>query len=254
VSRGELDRVIRRAVELQFEEGTERAGPGHLDEEEVLRIAGEVGIEERFVRRALGELKADRLLPARLDDQSPLVRFFGEAIAQAHRVVPGTLERVEAHLGEYLRVRETLSPVRSRRGQSIWEPHPGVFAHIARSLRVKGYRYELSRVTALHVSISPMEEGFVLVSLAADLRKSRTENAAGWGIGLGTAGAVVGAAVGLVGTLFLSIPAVVAAPVFVVPAAAGGTLLGLRLGRAPFRRMVDRVRQAAEGVLDQLER
>jgi hypothetical protein len=246
--------VIRRAVELQFEEGTERAGPGQLDEQEVLRIAGEVGIEERFVRQALGELKADRLLPAPLDDQSPLVRFFGGATTRAHRVVPGTVERVEAELGEHLRVRETLSPVRSRRGQSVWEPHPGVFSHIARSLRVKGYRYELSRVTALHVSISPMEEGFVLVSLAADLRKSRAENAAGWGIGFGAGGAVAGAAAGVVVTLVLSVPAVVAAPLFVIPAAGGGALLGLRLGRGPFRRMVDRVRQAAEGVLDQLER
>jgi hypothetical protein len=254
VSRSDLDRVIRRAVELQFEDGTEHASSGRLDETEVLRIAGEVGIEERFVRRALGELKADRLLPAPPPDDGLLVRLFGEATAQAHRVVPGTLERVEAELGEHLRIRETLSPVRSRHGQSLWEPHPGVFAKVARSLRVKGYRYELSRVTALHVAISPMEEGFVLVSLAADLRKSRAENAAGWAIGFGAGAAVAGALAGFVVALTLSIPAVVAAPLFVVPAAAGGAMLGLRIGRGPFRQVVERVRQAAEGVLDRLEK
>ena len=253
VSRDDLERVIRRAVELQFEEGAERTGSERLDEGEVLRIAGEVGIEERFVHRALGELRADRLLPAPPDDQSPLVRFFGGATAQTARVVPGTVESIEAEIGEYLRTRETLSPVRSRRGQSVWEPHPGVMAHIARSLRVKGYRYELSRVTSLHVAISPMEDGFVLVTLAADLRKTRTENAAGWGIGFGAGGAVAGAALGVVGTLFLSIPAVVAAPVFVIPATAAGVFLGLRLGRGPFRTIVERARQAAEGILDELE-
>ena len=254
VSRDDLDRVIRRAVELQFEEGTERAGSARLDETEVLRIAGEVGIEERFVRRALGELRADRLLPAPLADQSPLVRFFGEATAQAHRVVPGTLERVEAEIGDYLRTRETLSPVRSRRGQSLWEPDPGVLAKVKRSLRLQGHRYELSRVTGLHVTISPMEEGFVLASLAADLRTSRAENAAGWAIGFGSGGAVAGLGAGfLVGTALLGIPAFVAAPLFAVPTALAGVLLGLRVGRGPFRKVVERARQAAEGILDELE-
>jgi hypothetical protein len=254
VSRGDLDRVIRRAVELQFEDGPERTGSERLDEKEVLRIAGEVGIEQRFVVRALGELRAERLLPAPLADPSPLVRFFGEATAQAHRVVPGTLERVDGEIGEHLRTRETLSPVRSRRGQSLWEPHPGVMAELKRSFRFQGHRYELSRVNALHVTISPMEEGFVLVCLAADLRKSRAENATGWAIGFGSGGAVAGVGTGLlVGTVVLGIPALVAAPLFAVPATLAGVFLGLRVGRGPFRKVVERVRQAAEGILDELE-
>ena len=93
----------------------------------------------------------------------------------------------------------------------------------------------------------------IAVNLAAELGKSRTENAVGWGMGFGAGGAVAGAALGIVGALVLSIPAVIAAPLFVIPATAGGAFLGLRMGRGPFQRVVDRARQAAEGILDRLE-
>jgi hypothetical protein len=99
-----------------------------------------------------------------------------------------------------------------------------------------------------------MEDGFVLVSLAADLRKSRAENAAGWAIGFGSGAGVVGLGAGLlVGTAILGIPAAVAAPLFAIPTAVTGVFVGLRAGRGSFRKIVERARQAAEGILDRLE-
>jgi hypothetical protein len=48
-SRGELDRVIRRAVELQFEAGSDSNALARIDEREIRRIGAEVGIEDRFL-------------------------------------------------------------------------------------------------------------------------------------------------------------------------------------------------------------
>lgn len=242
-SRGDLDRVIRRAAELQFEEGAEREEGPRLDESEIRRIGREVGIDERYLERAIGELRAEQLLPVVHEDGGPARRFVGDASVRAHRVVPGSMDGVEPMLGEHLEVAETLSPVRSRRGRSLWEPSRGALAGIRRGMRWRGYRYELARVSRLQVSVLAMEDGFVLVDLVADLDRARMGAAVGGTAGGATAGVGVGLGIGLL----------VGLPFLAVPGAVVGGVGGVALARSLLRRQSERVRLTLEGILDRLE-
>lgn len=242
-SRTDLDRVIRRAAELQFEQSSDQGGVAPLRESDLLRIGSEVGIENRFMRQAIGELRAEQLLPDAPLDRGLLSRLVGGAAVRSYRVVPGSVEDVDTKLSEHLKVAETLSSVRSRKGHSLWEPQRGVLADLRRGLHWRGYRYELARVTGMHVTLLPMEEGFVLASMTADLRRPRSESATGGAIGLGLAFAAAGSGLGWW----------IGFPLLAVPAALAGVFLGIRVARGPFRRIGERIRLVMEGILDRLE-
>lgn len=248
-SRGELDRVIRRAAELQFERGAEDDDHATLDEAEVRRIAAEVGIEDRFVRRAIGEVRAERLLPEATPESGWLGRLVGVRSVRSDRVVPGSVGTLEARLGEHLEVAESLARVRDRRGGSLWEPESGMLAEIRRGVGWRGYRYELARTTNLQVSLTSMEERFVLVSLVADLGGTRTGNMVGFSIGFG----LIGAGAGVAAAVLSGLP-VVAMPALGILGALVGVVAGIRAARAVFERSSRRVRLTIEGILDRLER
>ena len=87
ISQEQLERIIHRAAELQFGRGE---AYDILDVEEVQRIAEEVGLEGKYVRQALAEVRADELVPSRPEDRSFATRLWGEAAVVEIRVVPGT--------------------------------------------------------------------------------------------------------------------------------------------------------------------
>ncbi len=242
-SREELDRIIRRATELQFGE-TESGGVDQtVDEGEILRIGREVGIEPHYLRRAIGEVRAEALRPVKPGDRGLLARTLGEGVIQVGRVVPGNPDEIEAGLEEHFRVGESLSRIRKRGRRSLWEPAGGLMASLQRELRWKGFRYDLARAGSVEVSLSEMEEGFSLVTMAADLRSLRSERGVGWMIGIGSGGALVGWAVGL-GIGF---------PWLAIPAAAAGVWIGTRMARTRYAREVRRLRLSMEDILDRLE-
>src|SRR5690606_8651401 len=100
VSRADLDRVIRRAAELQLQEGGDDGG--ELTEAEVLRTGREVGLEMGHLRRALGELRAESLVLTLPPDEGPLRRLVGEGRVRVDRVVPGEAAEVEERLVRWL--------------------------------------------------------------------------------------------------------------------------------------------------------
>ncbi len=140
VSRNQLEKVIHRAAELQFGQGET---PDTLEADEVLRIAEEVGLEGRFVRQALAEVRADALIPARPPDDSAATRLWGEAILIAARVVPGEPHALQARLARYLSERESLRCVRDRPGQLVFEPAKDLMSQIQRGLDFGGRGYAL---------------------------------------------------------------------------------------------------------------
>jgi hypothetical protein len=247
--REELDRVIRRAAELQFQEGERADGAEGLSEDEVLRIGQEVGLDSGHLRRALGELRAERLTPALPDERGVMAGFVGPSRVQAARAVAGTVGSVAAQLHAWLRERESLTPLRERDGGSVWEPNQGFTAQIQRGINLSGRSYELARAKRLEVSIVPLEEGWVLVTLVADLSNVRTEHGLGWGLGLGLGGA--GMALGV--ALAVSFPpaAVVGAA---LAAGLGGGATGTSLARRTFEPARHRMSLALEGLLDRCER
>lgn len=247
LSRSELDRIIRRAAELQFQES---AGDdaGTLSEDEVLKIGKEVGLEASHVRRALGELRAEALVPQLPPDVGPLKRLVGPGRVRAERVVPGDVDQVEELIVSWLSDVESLDAVRRRAGVSLWEPAEGVVAQIRRGLKWGGQRYELAEAKQVEVSVQGLEDGFSLVTITVDLRNVRIEQGGGaiFGFTLGGAGAAVGLSLA-----FLTPAAAIAGGI--VGASLGGAG-GMAIGRSTYQQKSERVRLAAEGLLDRLER
>jgi hypothetical protein len=243
LGREELDRVIRRASELQFEGRKEEPGD-RISEAEVVRIGREVGLEPHHVRRALGELRAETLLPARTGTEGVWTRLVGDAYVSTSRVVRGDPATLTKALEEYLEIGESLHQVRKRGGRSRWEAAEGMMASLQRGMRWGGRRYELARARAVELSLEAVDDDHTLVALQADLTSTRREAGWGWILGFGMGGA--GAGVGL-GVL-------VAGPVLVAPiGAVAGVGIGVMSARRDFAGRVERIRLSLEGILDRLE-
>lgn len=245
VSPTELERVIRRASDLQFRSGASDAGL--LDEEELLRIGEEVGLDPRYVRQALAEVHADSLVPALPEESALAAKLWGSGVVRASRVVPGGAVEVEAELEAYLREREVLTRVRSRPGRSLWEPAGGLWSTMRRTLDVGGHGYELAKARNLEVRVETLEPGFTLVTLTADLRNERKSIAAGWYAGLTMAAGPV--AIALLAAVGVDALTVLGAGALATSALGGATAATER----HFRRRAERMELILQGVLDRLE-
>ena len=93
LSRRQFDEVIRRVAELTAQD-TETGG--ELGEEDLFRIAREVGLPEQHVRHALSEVRAGAVSGGILD------RVYGPSHVMASRVVPGTPGEVADKLDRFL--------------------------------------------------------------------------------------------------------------------------------------------------------
>jgi hypothetical protein len=244
VSRDQLEKVIHRAAELQFGRGDEEHDS--LEAAEVLRIAEEVGLEGRFVRQALAEMRADALLPARPEDRSTATRLWGPAVLVAARVVPGEPQQIQDRLARYLEERQSMRRVRDRPGQQVYEPASDLWSQLQRGLDVGGRGYELAKARSVSVMVQPLEEGRSLVSITADIANQRTGHAAAWYGSLGSLG--LGAALGAM--LGAGAPELI-----VIPAAAGGIGIAGTLGTSwTLGRRRSRMELAVQGLLDRLEK
>jgi hypothetical protein len=243
VSQAQLEKVIHRAAELQFGRGE---AYDTLDVEEVQRIAEEVGLEGRYVRQALAEVRADELVPSRPEDRSFATRVWGEAGIVESRVVPGTSEEVLGKLRSYLNDRESLRCVRDRPGQQVWKPASDMMSQIQRGLDFSGRGYELAKAKTLTVYTQPLEEGRTLVSVIADISNTRAGYAAAWysSLGLFGLGSALGAVLGGGAEALIVFPSVTAG------VAAVGTLGTAKM----LARRRGRVELAVQGLLDRLER
>lgn len=247
--RGELDRVIRRAAELQFQEGERGATGEAMSEEEVLRIGQEVGLEPDHLRRALGELRAEQLTPALPREEGVFARVVGPARVQAARAMSGTVATLAPPLHAWLRRNESLTPLRERLGSSVWTPNQGFTAQIQRGINLTGKTYDLAQGKSLEVSLVDLEEGWVLVTLVADLSNVRAEHGFGWGIGLGLGSLGVGLAVGVAAAFP---PAAIVGTALAAGMVGGGG--GSTLARQTLAPARARMALALEGLLDRCER
>ncbi len=239
LSRHDMEVVIRRAAELEAQGGSDVP---EISEEDVLRIAGEVGLSEENVRRALAEHYADAAGGAFLAERGWASRLCGQGLVKAGRRVPGSTESVLERLESHFKEHESLKLVRRTKWGSLWEPEAGVVASLARSLDLSGRGYELAkRGRAVEVQVLPVGEDESYVTLTADLHGER----AGWfwgGIGFGAllaaaaAGAAFVADVALAGLGGLAL--------------LGGSVSVARLG---YRSAVDKMRLVMDGTLDRLE-
>jgi hypothetical protein len=236
VSREALERIIKRAAELQA--GEHDVGDG-LTNNEVLALGKDVGIPDRYLRQAMLE-EQTRIAP---DVATGTWAWLtGPRSIVAHRVVPGDRAAVERELSRWMTDEELLQPKRRFADRTSWEPKAGAFASIQRAFAGKR-RYSLARAAEITGQVVQLEPGFCLLRLEADIRPERTKRISGASV------------------LFVLGWGMTAAAALIVPPLALAQLLpgvGLTLGGAAvartYRGANERMQVALEQILDRLER
>ena len=239
VSREALERIIKRAAELQA--GEHDVGDG-LTNNEVLALGKDVGIPDRYLRQAILEEQTRTAPEVATGTWAWLT---GPRSIVAHRVVPGDREAVERALSRWMTEDELLQPKRHFADRTSWEPKAGAFASIQRALAGRR-RYSLAQAGEVTAQVVQLEPGFCLVRLEADIRPQRAKRISG-----ATVLAVLGW--GLTGATVLIAPPLALAQALTFVPGVGLTLVGGVVART-YRGANERMHVALEQVLDRLER
>jgi len=239
ISREALERIIKRAAELQA--GEHDVGDG-LTNHEVLALGKDVGIPDRYLRQAMLEEQTRTTPEVATGTWAWLT---GPRSIIAHRVVPGDRASVERALSRWMTDEALLQPKRHYPDRTSWEPKAGAFASIQRALAGKR-RYSLAQAEEITAQVVQLEPGFCLVRLEADIKRQRANRISG-----ATVLAVVGWA--MTGATALIAPPLALAQALMLVPAVGLTVGGAMVART-YRSANERVQVALEQVLDRLER
>jgi hypothetical protein len=238
VDREALERIIKRAAELQT---AEREIGDTLTSDELLSLGREVGIPVRYLQQALLEERARAGQP-----RAPgiLDRVAGPGQVAAQRVVSLDSELAEQGLIRWMERNELFCIQRHQSGRITWEPLSGFQAAIRRSAAALGAGkrpFMLSRAATVTAAILPLESGFSHVTLVADTRNVRNEYVA-------SSTAVAGA--GAAGTaIMVALGALLPVALIPLPVALG---IGYTVfGR--YKPAVARIQLGLERALDSLE-
>src|SRR2546426_12532026 len=156
ISREALERIIKRAAELQA--GEHDVGDG-LTNNEVLALGKDVGIPDRFLRQAILEEQTRTAPDVATGTWAWLT---GPRSIVAHRVVPGDHDAVERALRRWMTEDELLQPKRHFADRTSWEPKAGAFASIQRALAGRR-RYSLGQAGEVTAQVVQLEAGFFFV-------------------------------------------------------------------------------------------
>jgi hypothetical protein len=235
IDRAALERIIRRAAELQA--GERDIGEG-LTEQELLQLGLDVGIPSSYLQRALLEERTRAVAGAEPGVKAWLA---GPARLAAQRTIPGEARQVREALNKWMTEGELLAVRRRYPEQTSWEARQDMFSSLKRGLQMGGRSYELSRAKEVVGQVVPLEEGRCHVQLLADLSNTRAGHLAGAATlaGLGAVATVVGVTLNVV------------LPVALIPVALGA-LLGFVTARRR-RAQLERVHVGLEQVIDRLE-
>lgn len=248
LTRHQFDEVMRRASELAAQE-VEGEGSA-IDESEVFRIAREVGLDEKHVRSALGEVRSSApMATAGGEEVTFFDRLYGPAIVRTSRVIGGTPRELGRKIDEYMVAGRLLQRV--RRGPVVMQYRPSVdwMSQIARAASGTARRYYLASAKSVEVRLHQIDENNVQVEFLVD-PGIQGEYAAG-----GVMGSIFGggaAAIGTAGASLAVLPEVGALAVGagVVTAV---TAAVTKLTRHYYRKKWAEVLAEIEGVLDLLE-
>jgi len=238
ISREALERIIRRAAELQA--GAHDIGDG-LTEPEVLALGKDVGIPPRYLHQALLEERTRTTVAER---SGPWGWLTGPARLSAARVVPGERTTVERALARWMQEEELLQLKRRYPDRTTWEPKVGAFASIQRALGTGGKSYALARAAEVAGQVTQLEPGFCHVQLVAGVQNQRKAR---------LSGAAALAALAIAATaLATAVPLAIISPILFANAALLGAAAVFAARR--HRPQNERVQVGLEQVLDRLER
>ena len=248
IARRDLPAVVKRAAELAALEGEAEE---ELPEEEVIRIAAEVGLSARHVRQALLEGTREEPEPTFLDQQ------LGTPRVLATRAVPMTADRARRLLEDYLVTREYFQVVRKQGASLSLTPAEDTFSKIARSW-ARSHKHYLAAAKDVELTVRDLESGWSHVRLRAeypDVRKAHVAGATAGTVLVGVPAAVgsgIGVAVltsGLADPISAALGAVAGLGVL-----AGATTGFWAIARNKFRQWRKRTDDEINGVLDRLEK
>jgi hypothetical protein len=240
LDRAALERVLARAAELATSSGDTT---DEFTEEQLIELGKEVGLSPQNLRQALAEERT-RSVVAPEDTAGIATQLFGPARVVATRAVPGTPANVLAALDSWMQNDELLQVKRKFGERIVWEARRDVMIGLKRAFRSGGRDYALSRAHEVAVTVVPVSENRVHVSLDADLSTYRRS------LGKGTAqSAAFGAALGIPLMFIPVFPVALIAAPFV-----GVTALAYYRNRAAGHAVVSRAQLALEQMLDRLER
>ena len=237
LDRGALERVLKRAAELQAADAD--PSDATLTEEQLVDVGREVGLAPQHLRQALAEERSRSLVP---EEDSTLAHLFGPAIAYASRTVRATPESVLAALDFWLTREHSLQVKRRFPDRMLWEPRSGFFSEFQRAFNVGGHGYHLAKAHEVAATVVRVDDGRVLVRLEANLTNVRVQRVASGGAVVG--GGAVGAATLVALGFFV--------PVAAIPAAAA-VVAGYFVARSHVP-VVARAQVSLEQLLDRLER
>ncbi len=243
LTRREFDEVIRRAAELAASEP--EGGDSSLTERDLFRIAGEVGLDERFVRKALVDVRS-----APPPATSPLARLYGPLALTAYRVVPGTAEKLAPLIDEFMVAGQLLQSLRKSASVLQYRPAVDWASQVARAASSTSRKYYVASAKRVEVRLQPVDDLRTMVELEVE-PGTRDDYLAGGIIGGLSGGAAVGVGLAMAivatgGAAALGIAAGVASG----SAALGG--IAWATGHRHRRRLLE-VRAEMEGILDRLE-
>lgn len=241
LTRREFDDVIRRASEIAARDA--EGGEGDLPEAEVYRIAREVGLGEKYVRRALSEVQVEQ------HDGSFAGRLVGPGDVRTSRAVEGSPDDLARRLDEFLVAGRLLQRVRRSPRFLQYRPSVDWISQLSRAASGTSKKYFVASARSVEVRLEPVDDDQTLVELDVDPGiqgdyLGGTLAAAGFGgLGGGFGIAVATATV---------LPDVAA--IALGTGAAAGIIAGaIRIARGMYRRKMADVRAEVEGVLDRLE-
>ena len=239
----EFEAVMKRASELAVSDPYD--GQSTLDEAEVFRIASEVGLPHKHVRRAPAEMRSNENPKGIID------RWFGASQVRGSRVVRASKEDLRRTLDEFLVAGNLLEAIRQGADLLLYRPAVDWISHFARAGASLSRRAHWAAAKEIEIHLEEVDAKTTLIEIRVDpdIRGSYT-------VGAGFAGLVLGG-----GTAF-GVAALTGA-VLGLPAAAALTFGGLSavvmvagtariIGRYS-RRAREEVQQEIEGVLDRLE-
>ncbi|MEQ9568757.1 MAG: hypothetical protein RLN75_01095 [Longimicrobiales bacterium] len=241
LSRRQFDEVMRRASELAAREA--ELGEGDLPEIEVYRIAREVGLGERYVRRALDEVNSEVRSGSLAD------RIVGPRAVRATRVVDGTPEDLARRIDEFMVAGRLLQRV--RRSPTFLQYRPSVdwISQLARAASGTSRKYFIASARSVEIRLESVEEGRTLIEFEVD-PGVRGDYIGGLAAGGGGGGVAAGTGIGIwTASAIPEVAAVALGAATAVAVFAGAA----KIARQTYRRKFADVRAEVEGVLDRLE-
>ncbi|HEX6135949.1 MAG TPA: hypothetical protein VFZ24_18395 [Longimicrobiales bacterium] len=245
IARRDFEQVIRRAAELSL---SDTDPDDNLSEEEVFRIATELGLPAHHVRQALFELPELRVKPRWYDG------WFGPAVFSISRVVPAHKDPVLRRLEDYLVTREYLQIVRRRSDTIAFVPADDTISSLARALARPGRRHIISRASRMMVGVHGVPEDAAHVRFDIDLSEARKDAVRSGALIGGSLGLATGAvAAVLTGPIAPDVLGIVPQIIVFGGAMAGTMAAGLRIAAGRFRERVFSAKMELTGLLDRLE-